>query len=80
MPDIKTDWTYPTMETTLDKRTERPGVQRGYSAELTGVDGRSEGGLKPFPGFKLVHRLTQLQSQTNHSYLSEVIEIGRAHV
>jgi len=74
MPELKTDWSYPVMETTLDKRLERPGVQRGYSSEMTGVDGRSEGGLKPFPGFKRVHRLTQLKNQTNHSILSVVTD------
>jgi hypothetical protein len=72
MPELKTDWSYPVLETTLDKRLERPGVQRGYSSEMTGVDGRSEGGLKPFPGFKLVHRMTQLQNQANHGILSVV--------
>jgi hypothetical protein len=75
MPDIKTDWSYPVMETTLDKRLERPGVQRGYSAEMTGVDGRSEGGLKPFPGFKLAHRFTQLQLQSNHGIASEILDL-----
>jgi len=74
MPELKTDWSYPVMETTLDKRLERPGVQRGYSSEMTGVDGRSEGGLKPFPGFKLVHRLTQLQNQANHGISSVVLD------
>jgi len=74
MPELKTDWSYPVMETTLDKRLERPGVQRGYSSEMTGVDGRSEGGLKPFPGFKLAHRLTQLQNQANHGILSVVTD------
>lgn len=74
MPDLKTDWSYPVMETTLDKRLERPGVQRGYSSEMTGVDGRSEGGLKPFPGFKLVHTMTGLYSDVNHSRASRIID------
>lgn len=74
MPDLKTDWSYPVMETTLDKRVERPGVQRGYSSEMTGVDGRSEGGLKPFPGFKLVHTMTGLYADPNHSRASRIID------
>lgn len=74
MPDIKTDWPYPLMETTLDKRLERPGVQRGYSAELTGVDGRSEGGLKPFPGFKKIHVLNELKNQANHGVGSRIVD------
>lgn len=74
MPDLKTDWSYPVMETTLDKRLERPGVQRGYSSEMTGVDGRSEGGLKPFPGFKLVHTMTGLYSDGNHSRASRIVD------
>lgn len=75
MADMKTDWSYPVMETTLDKRIERPGVQRGYSSEMTGVDGRSEGGLKPFPGYQLVHTMSQLKNQANHTYNSQVIDL-----
>ena len=74
MAEMKTDWPYPVMETTLDKRLEKPGVQQGMASELTGVDGRSEGGLKPFPGFRKVHTMTGLRSQANHSHLSEVID------
>lgn len=74
MADMKTDWAYPVMETTLDKRLEKPGVQRGYSSELTGVDGRSEGGLKPFPGFKLAYTLSQLKNQSGHSFASRVLD------
>ncbi len=74
MAEMKTDWPYPVMETTLDKRLEKPGVQQGMSSELTGVDGRSEGGLKPFPGFRKVHTMTGLRTQPNHSHLSEVID------
>lgn len=75
MTDIKNDWSYPVMETTLDKRLERPGVQRGYASEMTGVDGRSEGGLKPFPGFKKVYTLSGLQSQPNHTIKSVVSDL-----
>jgi hypothetical protein len=74
MADLKTDWAYPVMETTLDKRIERAGVQRGFSSELTGVDGRSEGGLKPFPGFRKVYTLDQLQAQAGHGVASDVID------
>jgi hypothetical protein len=66
MPDMKTDWSYPVIETTLDKRIERAGVQRGFSSEMTGVDGRSEGGLKPFPGFRKIHTFDQLQNANGH--------------
>lgn len=74
MADLKTDWMYSTMDTTLDKRVERTGVPYGMASEMTGVDGRIEGGLKPFPGFKKVHTLTNLQSQTNHTYKSIVTD------
>jgi hypothetical protein len=72
--DLKTDWSYPVMETTLDKRVERPGVQRGFSSEMTGVDGSSEGGLRPFPGFKLAYTITELQNQTNHTHKSVIVD------
>lgn len=74
MPDIKTDWAYPVMETTLDKRLERPGVARGFSCEMTGVDGSVEGGLRPFPGFKLAHRFTELLNQEGHDISSVILD------
>lgn len=74
MADMKTEWAYPLIETTLDKRLSRPGVQKGLAAELTGVDGSDEGGLRPFPGFKRVFTLTDLKDQTEHSAASEVVD------
>ena len=74
MADLKTDWSYPVMETTLDKRIERAGVQRGFSSEMTGVDGRSEGGLKPFPGFRKAYTFDQLQAQASHGIGSEILD------
>ena len=74
MPDTKTDWSYPCLETTLDKRVERPSVPRGYSSELTGVDGRSEGGLAPFPGFKRVYAFDALPNQVGYTKVSQVID------
>lgn len=64
MADMKTEWAYPLIETTLDKRLSRPGVQKGLAAELTGVDGSDEGGLRPFPGFKRVFTITGLTAGT----------------
>lgn len=75
MPDMKNDWSYPTLETTLDKRLERPGVQRGYSSEMTGADGRSEGGLKPFPGFKRVYQMDALRNQAGYDSRSRVVDM-----
>ena len=75
MPDVKNDWSYPVIDTTLDKRVERPGVQRGLSSEMTGVDGRSEGGLRPFAGFKKVYEFDQLRNQAGHDSRSFVRDI-----
>jgi hypothetical protein len=74
MPELKTDWTFPLLDTTLDKRLERPGVQRGFSSEMTGVDGQNDGGLKPFSGFRQVYTVDQLASQTNHGIESEILD------
>lgn len=74
MADMKTEWAYPLIETTLDKRLSRPGVQKGLAAELTGVDGSDEGGLRPFPGFKRVFTLSDLAVADNHSTASEVVD------
>lgn len=74
MAEMKTEWPYPLLETTLDKRLSRPAIQKGLSAELTGVDGLDEGGLRPFPGFRHVYTMDSLSAQTNHSTASEVID------
>ena len=74
MAEMKTEWPYPLIETTLDKRLSRPGVQKGMAAELTGVDGSDEGGLRPFPGMRLAYTVDQLKNQTNHSVLSQVVD------
>jgi hypothetical protein len=74
MADMKTEWAYPLIETTLDKRLSRPGVQKGLAAELTGVDGSDEGGLRPFPGFKRVFTFSDLPGVANHSAASEVVD------
>lgn len=74
MAEMKTEWAYPLLQTTLDKRLARPGVQRGLSAELTGVDGLDEGGLRPFPGFRRVYTMDSLNAQANHTSASEVID------
>lgn len=74
MPDIKTDWSYPVMETTLDKRIERVGVQRGFSSDMTGVDGQREGGLKPFPGFRKIYTFDQLQNTGLNDPTSTILD------
>ena len=70
----KTEWPYSVVETTLDKRLARPGATRGFSSEMVGVDGSNEAGLKPFPGFLKVYTMDQLDTQTNHTFASEVVD------
>jgi hypothetical protein len=53
--NLDTVWTLSLTETSQDKHANRVGVQTPASHELVGVDGLSEGGLSPFPGFRRVH-------------------------
>lgn len=52
-------WTYTLDEATEDKRGIRTATERGMAREVVGFDGRFEGGLSPFPGFRLVTVLNE---------------------
>lgn len=58
MPEYRATWDFPLIDTTESKSGTRAAVPYGTCAELVGVDGRAEGGLRPFPGFKFEHELT----------------------
>lgn len=56
VPETDIIWPYSLLKTTESKSTSRTGVPMGFAAELVGVDGSVEGGVKPFPGFRELHR------------------------
>ena len=50
-------WRYPLTSVTLDNRVHPSAVRPGFLTALAGIDGRVQGGLRPYPGFKTVRRL-----------------------
>ena len=58
VPETDIIWPYSLLKTTESKATSRTGVPIGFAAELVGVDGSVEGGIKPFPGFREMHRFS----------------------
>lgn len=56
VPETDIIWPYSLLKVTENKATSRTGVQAGFASELVGIDGSVEGGLKPFPGFREMHR------------------------
>ena len=70
VPETDIIWPYSLLKITESKATSRTGVQPGFASELVGVDGSVEGGIKPFPGFREMHRFAPETAQnwadTNH--------------
>ena len=52
-----TKWIYNMTRATSDLSVTKPSVARGFSTELLGVDGTTQGGLRPHNGFRLAHEL-----------------------
>lgn len=72
-------WDIPLVATTMDAKASRVKVAEPFSWRLIGVDGATEGGLKPFPGFREVHRFDHEGWATAtgglHDESSEIIDI-----
>ena len=68
-----TVWTRGLLRTSQDRSASRVVVKKPYSSKLRGVDGITEGGLRPFPGFIQVHEFDGL-SAGNHDTTSEIVE------
>lgn len=49
-------------EATEDRRVSQSVTRPGFWSRLTGVDGRLNGSVKPFPGFTYFHRLGKVDS------------------
>lgn len=60
-----TEWEYPLVEVTLDKHATRTGTYDGRAADLVGMDGSLDGGVRPAPGFKLAHTLDPTNERNN---------------
>lgn len=71
-------WTYPLLQVSLDRSSTRPNVQPGSAWKMTGVDGILRGGLRPFPGFKVVHEIDYLNlpnGSAQHGRSSELLDV-----
>ena len=64
--ELQSNWRYPLVKISQDKRVPLPGVKHGYAGELSGVDGAVQGGLRPFAGMKKVYDLN-FYSDENHN-------------
>jgi hypothetical protein len=71
--EISSNWKYPLIELSQDKRVPLPSVRENYAGELTGIDGSLQGGLRPFSGFKKVMDL-DCTSDPLHSYNSTITD------
>jgi hypothetical protein len=79
MPEISTNWDFPLAGTSMDAGTIRPSVLKPNSALLSGVDGTLEGPLRPFPGFREIHRFDHAGWATavplSHDTSSEILDV-----
>ena len=62
VPETDIIWPYSLLKASENKSTSRTGVPIGSASELVGVDGSSDGGLKPFPGFREMHRFKMTEA------------------
>ena len=71
--ELQSNWRYPLVSISQDKRVPLPGVKNGYAGELMGIDGAVQGGLRPFAGMKKVYDLN-FYSDPNHNENSTVVD------
>jgi hypothetical protein len=64
VPETDIIWPYSLLKVSENKSTSRTGIPIGSAYELIGVDGSSDGGLKPFPGFREMHRFRMSTAPT----------------
>lgn len=67
MADRDLKWMFPLIGTSQDKRASRLAVRPPGSYQLRGVDGRDEGELRPFPGFKRVYNFDPTGAESSSS-------------
>ncbi|MFN7301300.1 MAG: hypothetical protein ACK5U7_07515 [Bacteroidota bacterium] len=72
-------WDMPLVNTTMDAKASRIKVTEPFSWRMLGVDGSTEGGLRPFPGFIETHRFDHEAWGTavlgQHDETSEIIDV-----
>ena len=58
VPENEITWTYSLLNASESKENARTGTPFGSMAELVGIDGSNNGGLKPFAGFRKVRNFS----------------------
>lgn len=58
VPENEVVWTYSLLQASENKANARTGTPQGAAAELVGIDGSNNGGLKPFAGFRKVRNFS----------------------
>ncbi len=74
-----TKWIYNMTRATSDLSVPRPSVPRGFSPELLGVDGTTQGGLRPHNGFRLAHELDYYGITGNPANYSNARNLDARH-
>lgn len=68
-------WGFPLVGTSQSSVGPRSSVQEPFSYELRGCDGTEEGGLRPHPGFREVHRFRTDLWGPNHDERSVITDL-----
>lgn len=70
-----TDWIYPLTQPSQDKSGTRLSVRPPFVYESIGVDGQENGGVRPFPGFDIVHEFDTGRWPHPHTVKSKIVDV-----
>lgn len=76
---IEINWPFPLSETTQDKHVPSSAVSNKYSSDLTGVEGLTQGGVRPISGFSKEYDFDGFQSHAEHSWESTIVDFFPVH-
>lgn len=63
-------WHFPLISATENRSTIRTGIPHNHASELRGVDGSTDGGLRPFHGFRHLYAFDPHAEQNNTNPLN----------
>lgn len=78
MAETKRSWTFLVGDSPMSAVSARAAIRPPYSYRLNGVDGSLAGVLRPFPGFREIHRFSPalwLPEGGNHNASSTIVDI-----
>ena len=68
-------WSFPLLDTTLDRSGSRTSTGQNFSHELVGFEAATRGGLRPFPGFMMAHELNPYGDDEHAGFTSRVLDL-----